>query len=66
MELLQLSVKEKILKAISALPDYATYEDAFEQLVLLKKIEQGLKEVKEGKSVSQNEAEAHIRARWQK
>jgi hypothetical protein len=65
MEMLQISVKEKILKAIATLPADASYEDAFEQLLMLRKIEQGLKEVQDGQSIPQSEVENRIRAKWQ-
>ena len=40
--------KDKIKKTIDSLPDDFTLEDIIEELVVLDKIEKGLKDVKEG------------------
>ena len=40
--------KDKIKKTIDSLPDDFTLKDIIEELVVLDKIEQGLKDVKEG------------------
>lgn len=51
-----MTTKEQMMKAIEALPDDATYEDAFDRLYVLYKIEQGIKAADEGRKVSQEEA----------
>jgi predicted transcriptional regulator len=50
--------KKQILETIEALPDdkFATIENVIEEIILLEKIEKGLKEVKEGKFLTEEEA----------
>jgi hypothetical protein len=43
--------KAKILRAVEDLPEDATIEDAIERLVFLHKVEVGLKQVQEGKTM---------------
>ena len=40
--------KDKIKKTIDTLPDQFTIEDIIEELIVIDKIEQGLKDVQEG------------------
>ena len=47
--------KEKIHNTIDKLPDNVTIEEVIDQLILLDKIEQGLKDVKEGNVYSTDE-----------
>ncbi len=49
--------REKILHAVESLPADATYEDAMERLLLLAKVERGLQQADEGKTVSHEEAQ---------
>ena len=58
-----METKEQILKAIEALPDDATIEDALERLYLLYKIERGLKQADNGALVTQEEARQRM-AKW--
>ena len=55
--------KSDIVRAVSELPDDATLDDAFERLFVLHKIERGLKDAEEGKTMTQAEVEAHFRRR---
>lgn len=48
--------KDKIKKTIDSMPDQFTIEDIIEELIVLDKIEQGLKDVQEGKIFSTEEA----------
>lgn len=66
MERLQKNVKDRVLQAISELPTTVTYDDIFEQIVLMRKIEQGLEEVAAGHTVSQAEVEVYFKRKWQK
>lgn len=59
----QTITKSDILRAVSELPDDATLDDAFERLFVLHKIERGLKDAEEGKTMSQAEVEAYFRQR---
>jgi predicted transcriptional regulator len=57
--------REKILHAVEDLPADATYEDAMECLLLLRKVERGLQQANEGKTVSHEEAQNRM-AKWLK
>ena len=59
------TTKAKIVRAVEDLPEDATIEDAIEQLVFLHKIETGLQQVREGKTVPLNEVEARLQSRRQ-
>ena len=52
--------KEKIKTTIDSLPDNFTIEDIIEELIVLDKIEQGLKDVKEGKVYTTEEAKKRL------
>lgn len=55
--------KEKIKTTIDSLPDNFTIEDVIEELIVLDKIEQGLKDVKEGKVYTTEEAKQRL-GKW--
>jgi len=55
--------KSDIVRAVSELPEDATLDDAFERLFILHKIERGLKDAEEGKTMTQAEVEQHFRQR---
>ncbi len=50
-----MTVKEKVLKAVEALPDDASIEDAMERLLLLAKVERGLRQAESGETLSHEE-----------
>jgi predicted transcriptional regulator len=58
-------MKSKIVRAVEELPEDATIEDAIERLVFLHKIEVGLKQAEEGKTVPLDEVEARLKRRRQ-
>ena len=55
--------KEKVKKAIDRLPDSFTVDQVVEELVVLDKIEKGLKEVEEGKVYSTQQVKDHLK-KW--
>lgn len=58
------SPKERARRAVEALPESASLEDAIERLVVLHKIERGLAEVRKGEGLlTQDEVEAHFAKR---
>jgi len=61
----QATTKSKIVRAVEELPEDATIEDAIERLVFLHKIEVGLKQAEEGKTVPLDEVEARLKRRRQ-
>jgi predicted transcriptional regulator len=60
-----MATKDEMLKAIQALPDDATVEDAMERLYLLHKVERGIAQAAAGRKVSQEEARRRM-AHWLK
>jgi predicted transcriptional regulator len=61
--MLPISTKAKIVSAVEELPENATIEDAIERLVFLHKVEIGLAQAREGKSVPIDEVEAKLKHR---
>ncbi len=59
----QATTKAKIVRAVEDLPEDATIEDAIERLLFLHKIEVGLRQSREGKTVPLNEVEARLKRR---
>jgi predicted transcriptional regulator len=55
------TVKYKVLKASEELPHDATFEDAFERLCFLYKIDKGLQQVAAGETISHEEAMKRIK-----
>lgn len=54
------SAKQRVIEAVTKLPEDATVEEAMERLYFLAKVERGLEDAKAGRSVSHEE----IRARF--
>lgn len=52
--------KEKIKKTIDSLPDNFTIEEVIEELIVIDKIEQGLKDVEEGNVYSTKEVKKKL------
>ena len=55
--------KEKVKKTIDGLPDSFTVDQVVEELVVLDKIEKGLKEVEEGKIYSTQQVKDQLK-KW--
>jgi len=60
-----MTIKEKMIKAVQALPDDASVEDAMERLLFLAKIEKGLQQADAGKTVSHEQVKEKM-AKWLK
>ena len=58
---METTVKEKVLKAVEALPADATYEDAMEQLYVLYKVERGLRQIDADEGIPHAEAKKRIK-----
>ena len=50
--------KKQILETLEGLPEdkFGNIENVIEEIILLEKIEKGIKEIKEGKSLSEEDA----------
>ena len=60
-----MTIKEKIINAVQALPDDASIEDVMERLLFLAKIEKGLQQADAGKTVSHDQVKEKM-AKWLK
>lgn len=58
-----MTTKEKMIHAMEALPANATIEDAMERLLVMAKVERGLQQADEGKTIS-HEAMKERMAKW--
>ena len=57
--------KDKVLEAITNLPEEFSLDDLMDRLIILEKIERGLAEVAKGETVSQEEAKEKMN-KWLK
>ncbi len=55
--------KEKLFEAVKDLPDSFELEDLFERLVLIKRIEEGIRQSENGETLTEAEARAYL-GRW--
>jgi predicted transcriptional regulator len=47
-----MTVKEQALSAISMLPEDASIDDALDKILFLKKVDQGLKDIEDGRFIT--------------
>lgn len=57
------TVKEKVLKAIEELPQDSTFEETFERLYFLYKVEKGIQQADSGQKISHEEAKVRMK-KW--
>lgn len=57
------TAKEEVKKLLERIPDDATFEDIQYHIYVREKIEKGLKDVKEGRIISQEEIEKRM-SKW--
>lgn len=62
----QIITKNLIAESIQSMPEDATTEDIIERIIFLKKIEDGLKDVEEGRVYSHEEVKAKFQKWLQK
>ncbi|MCC5614965.1 hypothetical protein LC605_07720 [Nostoc sp. CHAB 5836] len=55
------TVKYQVLKAVEEMPQNVTFEEVMERLYFLYKVDQGLKEVETGNTISHTEAKKQIK-----
>ena len=60
-----MTVKEKMLRAVEALPEGASIEDAMERLLFLAKVERGLEQADSGRTLSHGEVKERM-SKWLK
>ena len=57
--------KAKVLESIKDMPEHFNLDELFERLIFLQKIEIGLAQAAEGKTLSQEEVEKKVKS-WRK
>jgi predicted transcriptional regulator len=57
--------KEQILAAVNQFPDEVPLEDLIEKLIIIQKIDNGLDDIKEGRTYTNEEAKKKI-SKWLK
>ncbi len=60
-----MTAKEKVIQAVQALPDNASIEDAMARLLLLAKVERGLRQADAGELLEHREVKERM-AKWLK
>ncbi len=60
-----MTTKEKVIRAVQALPDDASIEDAMERLLLLAKIERGIQQADAGALIPHEKVKERM-AKWLK
>ncbi|MBN1489447.1 MAG: hypothetical protein JXA69_05965 [Phycisphaerae bacterium] len=60
-----MTTREKVIQAVQDLPDDASVEDAMERLLLLAKIERGIRQADAGETMSHAEVKERM-AKWLK
>jgi hypothetical protein len=63
MEVIVATAKEEVLKMLERLPDESSFEDIQYHIYVREKVARGLKDVQEGRVLSQEEVERRM-ARW--
>ena len=58
--------KTKIIETVSRFPKEFDLDDLLERLIFMDKVEKGLEQVENGKTVKQSEVELYFKKKWQK
>lgn len=59
------TAKQSAIKAIKSLPENSSYEDIMEKLFFMEKVESGLKDIEEGKTVTHEDVKKRL-CKWLK
>ncbi len=58
--------KDKVIETLEQLPAEFSTEELIERLLFIEKVDQGLKDVQEGKVISFDEAKERFSTKWSK
>ena len=58
--------KSKVIETLDSLPEEFSAEDLIERIIFIEKVEQGLQDVQEGKTYSQEEVKSMLDKKWSK
>lgn len=57
---MNISIKEEVMNMIKTLPDECSYDDIMAEIYFKQKIDQGLKDIEEGKVISHEDAKKRL------
>ena len=58
--------KQQVLNSMETLPEEFSAEELIERLIFIDKVEQGLKDAREGRTITLAEAKNRLTSKWQK
>ena len=58
--------KSKVIETLDSLPEDFNTEELIERLIFIDKVEKGLQEVEEGRTISLEEVKERIKNKWSK
>ena len=58
--------KNRVIEIVESLPDEFETEALIEKLLFIEKVEKGMKDVSEGKTISLQEAKSRFETKWSK
>lgn len=58
--------KQQVLNSLENLPEEFSAEELIERLIFIDKVEQGLKDAREGRTITLAEAKNRLTSKWQK
>ncbi|MDA0196565.1 MAG: hypothetical protein O2887_19085 [Bacteroidetes bacterium] len=56
--------KSKVIETLNKLPEEFSTEELIDKLIFIEKVEQGMKDVEEGKVISLDEAKERMNKKW--
>jgi predicted transcriptional regulator len=57
--------KTQILETLESLPEEFTIDELVDKLIIIERINKGLRDIEEGKSMSHEEAKKKVMGKWQ-
>ena len=57
--------KTQILETLEGLPEEFTIDELVDKLIIIERINKGLRDIEEGKSMSHEEAKKKVMGKWQ-
>ena len=58
--------KSKVIETLDSLPEEFSTEELIDRLIFIDKVEKGMQDVDEGRTVSLDEAKDRIKEKWSK
>jgi predicted transcriptional regulator len=58
--------KQQVLATVDALPDEFLAEELIERLIFMEKVDKGMRDAEEGRTITLQEAKERLDRKWQK